>query len=180
MPELSAIALGLNGGCCFAYAVLFGLMQNKLLQMYGVEVRYPPDAFAAAANRINQSNNREFPLTKPCPSPHFQADMKTWTKSDAWDVMIQIMRIVGAFEFLMSFIYLHYIGFPEKHQAGLRVGVMQYALLAAVSLYRVALEPTSAKNKAVALKSLIIQGVFLGISVVGMLNAPKPPKRKSA
>lgn len=145
MPELSAIALGLNGGCCFAYAVLFGLMQNKLLQMYGVE-----------------------------------ADMKTWTKSDAWDVMIQIMRIVGAFEFLMSFLYLHYIGFPDKHQAGLRVGVMQYALLAAVSLYRVALEPTSAKNKAVALKSLIIQGVFLGISVVGMLNAPKPPKRKSA
>ena len=179
MPELSAIALGLNGGCCFAYAVLFGLMQNKLLQMYGVEVRYPPEAFAAAALQ-NQSNNREFPLTKPCPSPHFQADMKTWTKSDAWDAMIQIMRIVGAFEFLMSFLYLHYIGFPEKHQAGLRVGVMQYALLAAVSLYRVALEPTSAKNKAVALKSLIIQGVFLGISVVGMLNAPKPPKRKTA
>ena len=29
MPELSAIALGLNGGCCFAYAVLFGLMQNS-------------------------------------------------------------------------------------------------------------------------------------------------------
>ena len=53
--------------------------------------------------------------------------MKTWTKSDAWDVMLQIMRIVGAFEFLMSFLYLHYIGFPEKHQAGLRVGVMQYA-----------------------------------------------------
>jgi hypothetical protein len=41
MPELSAIALGLNGGCCFAYAVLFGVMQDKLLQMYGVEVRYP-------------------------------------------------------------------------------------------------------------------------------------------
>ena len=179
MPELSAIALGLNGGCCFAYAVLFGLMQNKLLQMYGVEVRYPPRGVRRSCQQ-NQSNNREFPLTNPCPSPHFQADMKTWTKSDAWDVMIQIMRIVGAFEFLMSFLYLHYIGFPEKHQAGLRVGVMQYALLAAVSLYRVALEPTSAKNKAVALKSLIIQGVFLGISVVGMLNAPKPPKRKSA
>ena len=106
--------------------------------------------------------------------------MKTWTKSDAWDVMLQIMRIVGAFEFLMSFLYLHYIGFPEKHQAGLRVGVMQYALLAVVSLYRVVLEPTSAKNKAVALKSLIIQGAFLGISVVGMLNAPKPPKLKKA
>ena len=43
MPELSAIALGLNGGCCFAYAVLFGVMQDKLLQMYGVEVRYPSD-----------------------------------------------------------------------------------------------------------------------------------------
>ena len=93
---------------------------------------------------------------------------------------LQIMRIVGAFEFLMSFLYLHYIGFPEKHQAGLRVGVMQYALLAVVSLYRVVLEPTSAKNKAVALKSLVIQGAFLGISVVGMLNAPKPPKRKKA
>ena len=106
--------------------------------------------------------------------------MKTWTKSDAWDVMLQIMRIVGAFEFLMSFLYLHYIGFPEKHQAGLRVGVMQYALLAVVSLYRVVLEPTSAKNKAVALKSLVIQGAFLVISVVGMLNAPKPPKRKKA
>ena len=77
--------------------------------------------------------------------------MKTWTKSDAWDVMLQIMRIVGAFEFLMSFLYLHYIGFPEKHQAGLRVGVMQYALLSVVSLYRVVLEPTSAKNKATLL-----------------------------
>ena len=61
MPELSAIALGLNGGCCFAYAVLFGLMQNKLLQMYGVEVRYPPDAFAAAANRIHQIQQQRIP-----------------------------------------------------------------------------------------------------------------------
>jgi hypothetical protein len=47
------------------------------------------------------------------------------------------MRIVGAFEFLLSFLYIHYISFPEKHQAGLRVGVMQYALLAVVSAYRV-------------------------------------------
>ena len=39
MTTLSAVALGLNGGCCFAYAVLFGLMQTKLLEMYGVEVR---------------------------------------------------------------------------------------------------------------------------------------------
>ena len=60
MPELSAIALGLNGGCCFAYAVLFGLMQNKLLQMYGVEVRYPPRGVRRSCQQ-NQSNNREFP-----------------------------------------------------------------------------------------------------------------------
>ena len=37
MTTLSSIALGLNGGCCFAYAVLFGIMQTKLLEMYGVE-----------------------------------------------------------------------------------------------------------------------------------------------
>jgi hypothetical protein len=36
---LSSVALGLNGGCCFTYAVLFGVMQTKLLDMYGVEVR---------------------------------------------------------------------------------------------------------------------------------------------
>ena len=63
------------------------------------------------------------------------------------------MRIVGAFEFLLSFLYIHYIGFPEKHQAGLRLGVMQYGLLAAVSAYRVFLEPVSAAHKAVARRS---------------------------
>jgi hypothetical protein len=36
---VSGVALGLNGGCCFAYAVLFGFMQTKLLEMYGVQVR---------------------------------------------------------------------------------------------------------------------------------------------
>ena len=66
---LSSVALGLNGGCCFAYAVLFGVMQTKLLEMYGVE-----------------------------------PDLKQWQKSDAWDVMTQIMRIVGAFEFLLAFL----------------------------------------------------------------------------
>ena len=106
--------------------------------------------------------------------------MKTWTKSDAWDVMIQIMRIVGAFEFLMSFLYLHYIGFPEKHQAGLRLGVMQYGLLAAVSAYRVFLEPVSAAHKAVARKSLVIQGVFLLASAFGMSKAPKAGKAGKA
>ena len=35
---ISSVALGLNGGCCFAYAVLFGVMQTRLLEMYGVEV----------------------------------------------------------------------------------------------------------------------------------------------
>lgn len=89
------------------------------------------------------------------------------------------MRIVGAFEFLLSFLYIHYIGFPEKHQAGLRVGVMQYGLLAAVSAYRVFAEDVSAKNKAIAMKSLVIQGAFLAISVVGMKAAPPPPKRKT-
>ena len=39
---ISSVALGLNGGCCFAYAVLFGMMQTRLLEMYGVEVRAPP------------------------------------------------------------------------------------------------------------------------------------------
>ena len=39
---ISSVALGLNGGCCFAYAVLFGVMQTRLLEMYGVEVRAPP------------------------------------------------------------------------------------------------------------------------------------------
>ena len=56
------------------------------------------------------------------------------------------MRVVGAFEFLLSFLYIHYIGFPEKHQAGLRVGVMQYALLAAVSAYRVFVEAGSSAH----------------------------------
>lgn len=37
MTTISSVALGLNGGCCFAYAVLFGLMQTRLLEMYGVE-----------------------------------------------------------------------------------------------------------------------------------------------
>jgi len=136
---LSSVALGLNGGCCFAYAVLFGVMQTRLLEMYGIE-----------------------------------GDMKQWKKTNAWDVMVQVMRIVGAFEFLLSFLYIHYIGFPEKHGAGLRIGVMQYTLLSIVSGYRVLFEETSAKNKAIALKSLVIQGVFLVISTVGMLNAPKP------
>ena len=89
-----------------------------------------------------------------------------------------VFRVVGAFEFLLSFLYIHYISFPEKHQAGLRVGVMQYGLLAAVSAYRVFAEDTSAKNKAIATKSLVIQGVFLVISVVGMKAAPPPPKKK--
>ena len=90
------------------------------------------------------------------------------------------MRIVGAFEFLLSFLYIHYIGFPEKHQAGLRLGVMQYGLLAAVSAYRVFLEPVSAAHKAVARKSLIIQGVFLLASAVGMSKAPKVGKAGKA
>ena len=71
--------------------------------------------------------------------------------------MTQIMRIVGAFEFLLAFLYAHYIGFPEKHQAGLRLGMMQYALLALVSAYRVFFEPVGAKHKAVAMKSLLIR-----------------------
>lgn len=58
MPELSAIALGLNGGCCFAYAVLFGVMQDKLLQMYGVEVRYPSQH---ASNLVPIDRATEFP-----------------------------------------------------------------------------------------------------------------------
>jgi hypothetical protein len=140
---LSSVALGLNGGCCFAYAVLFGVMQTKLLEMYGVE-----------------------------------PDLKQWQKSDAWDVMTQIMRIVGAFEFLLAFLYVHYIGFPEKHQAGLRLGVMQYALLALVSAYRVFLEPVGAKHKAVAMKSLLIQGFFLVASAAGLRAAPKAAKKK--
>lgn len=90
-----------------------------------------------------------------------------------------VMRIVGVFEFLLAFLYVHYISFPEKHQAGLRLGVMQYALLAGASAYRVFVEDTSAKNKAIAMKSLAIQGVFLVISVVGMKAAPPPPKRKN-
>ena len=88
------------------------------------------------------------------------------------------MRIVGAFEFLLAFLYIHYIGFPDKHQAGLRTGVMQYALLAMVSAYRVFLEPTSAKNNAVATKSLAIQCFFLAASIVGMVKSPKPGKAK--
>ena len=56
MPELSAIALGLNGGCCFAYAVLFGVMQDKLLQMYGVEVRYPSHDMPPRPVPIDRSN----------------------------------------------------------------------------------------------------------------------------
>ena len=76
-----------------------------------------------------------------------EPDLKQWQKSDAWSVMTQIMRIVGAFEFLLAFLYVHYIGFPEKHQAGLRLGVMQYALLALVSAYRVFFEPVGAKHK---------------------------------
>lgn len=140
---LSSVALGLNGGCCFAYAVLFGVMQTKLLEMYGVE-----------------------------------PDLKQWQKSDAWDVMTQIMRIVGAFEFLLAFLYVHYIGFPEKHQAGLRLGMMQYALLALVSAYRVFLEPVGAKHKAVAMKSLLIQGFFLVASAAGVRAAPNPKAAK--
>ena len=91
-----------------------------------------------------------------------------------------VMRIVGAFEFLLSFLYIHYIGFPEKHQAGLRLGVMQYGLLAAVSAYRVFLEPVSAAHKAVARKSLVIQGVFLLASAFGMSKAPKAGKAGKA
>ena len=140
---LSSVALGLNGGCCFAYAVLFGVMQSKLLEMYGVE-------------------------------PDFQS----WKKSDAWDVMCQIMRIVGAFEFLLAFLYVHYIGFPEKHGVGLRLGVMQYTLLALVSAYRAFLEPVGAKHKAVAWKSLILQSFFLTVSAVGMKYAPKAKQSK--
>jgi hypothetical protein len=144
--RISSLCLGLNAGCCFAYAVLFGFMQTKLLTMYGVE-----------------------------------SDMKSWKKSGAWDVLAQIMRVVGAFEFLMSFLYFHYIGFVDKHKAGLRVGVMQYALLASVSAYRVFFEPKlSATNVRVAMKSLVVQLVFLAVSVVGMIEAPPPPKRKSA
>ena len=39
MSTISSVALGLNGGCCFAYAVLFGVMQERLLSLYGVEAR---------------------------------------------------------------------------------------------------------------------------------------------
>jgi hypothetical protein len=73
---------------------------------------------------------------------------------------------------------VHYIGFPEKHQAGLRLGVMQYALLALVSAYRVFLEPVGAKHKAVAMKSLLIQGFFLVASAAGLRAAPKAAKKK--
>jgi hypothetical protein len=90
-----------------------------------------------------------------------------------------VMRIVGVFEFLLAFLYFHYIDFPDKHKVGLRLGVMQYTLLALVSAYRVFGEETSDKNKTVAMNSLIIQGVFLVISVVGMTAAPSPPKRKT-
>jgi hypothetical protein len=107
-----------------------------------------------------------------------EPDLKQWQKSDAWDVMTQIMRIVGAFEFLLAFLYVHYIGFPEKHQAGLRLGVMQYALLALVSAYRVFLEPVGAKHKAVAMKSLLIQGFFLVASAAGARAAPNPKAAK--
>ena len=140
---ISSIALGLNGGCCFAYAVLFGFMQPKLLEMYGME-----------------------------------PDFASWQKSDAWVVMAQIMRIVGAFEFLVAFLYVHYIAFPEKHASGLRLGVMQYVLLALVSGYRVFVEQVSAKHKAVAMKSLCIQSFFLITSLVGAKYAPKDTGKK--
>jgi len=39
MSAISSVALGLNGGCCFAYAVLFGVMQERLLSLYGVQAR---------------------------------------------------------------------------------------------------------------------------------------------
>jgi hypothetical protein len=40
--------------------------------------------------------------------------------TDAWrrTTLCIVMRIVGAFEFLLSFLYIHYISFPEKQQAG--------------------------------------------------------------
>lgn len=50
MTTLSALALGLNGGCCFAYSVLFGVMQTKLLEMYGVEARPLRDSSFIAPN----------------------------------------------------------------------------------------------------------------------------------
>jgi hypothetical protein len=55
MTTVSAVALGLNGGCCFAYAVLFGVMQTRLLEMYGVEAR----PFARATVRCTTPKNQK-------------------------------------------------------------------------------------------------------------------------
>jgi len=40
--------------------------------------------------------------------------------TDAWrrTTLCVVMRIVGSFEFLLSFLYIHYISLPEKQQEG--------------------------------------------------------------
>jgi hypothetical protein len=66
---ISSVALGLNGGCCFAYAVLFGMMQTRLLEMYGVEVRAPSGRLFVAPRELPSRQHPTSSGTQPSLSP---------------------------------------------------------------------------------------------------------------
>ena len=66
---ISSVALGLNGGCCFAYAVLFGVMQTRLLEMYGVEVCAETDRRFVARRELPSRPHPTRSSTHPSLSP---------------------------------------------------------------------------------------------------------------
>jgi len=109
----------------------------------------------------------------------FGRDLGKWEATDVGSMLLQMMRYIGAAEFVFAFLFLHYISFPDKQQAGLRLAVMLRGVYAAVAGYRMIEAGVSSKSKDSATKNLGISVVMLAISVVGMLAAPKPPKTKS-
>ena len=67
--------------------------------------------------------------------------------------------------------------YPDKHQAGLRMGMMLSFLYICVASYRLVFETPDESGKAAALKTVGIQGITFIVSFLGVRTAPKPPKK---
>ncbi len=70
--------------------------------------------------------------------------------------------------------------YPDKHQAGLRIGMMLSFLYVCVAGYRLVFETPDESGKAAALKTVAIQGATFIVSFLGFRIAPKPPKKDTA
>ena len=90
-------------------------------------------------------------------------------------MLVSICRYYGCAHFVLAFLFLHYIGMPDKHQAGLRTACMLCGLYLCVALYRLVFE--ASQGGEAAKRTLAIQGFTLLVSVVGLKAAPRPPKK---